>query len=233
MELALAVRKLFHPGLPTLVHDDASGAGGQLQELCGRYGAEFETNSSRLGHQMGDLSALVGGLAWAKERGIDLLVKMSRRFIPLTDWVPGLVELARESQYPTYSNLCRSFGIPIRTECMAVAVGEWGAADVEGEIRRFMLTNVGWTMVETYLVEYARKLEGRRCDKARAWAEKTPGTRHAMGYAVWDFVWSSRLEQTRSQLWHTANTPEAYREVAGKLGLGWGSESFKGDPDRA
>src|SRR5690242_15452157 len=52
VELGLAVRKLLYPELPALVHDDASGAGGHLQELCGRYGAEFETNSSRLGHQM-------------------------------------------------------------------------------------------------------------------------------------------------------------------------------------
>ncbi len=232
VEMGLAVRKLFYPGLPVLVHDDASGAGEQLQELCGRYGAEFETNSARLGHQMGDLSALVGGLAWAKERGIDLLVKMSRRFIPLTNWVPGLVELARKAQYPTYGNLCRSFSLPIRSECMAVAVGEWTAADMEGEIRQFMLENLSFVMAENYLVGYARKIEARRCDKAREWEAGTPEHYHQLGYATWDFVWSSRLEPCRAHLWHTANPAEAYAGVAGNLGLELGVERFKGDPNR-
>jgi hypothetical protein len=67
VELSLAVRKRLYPNLLTLVHDDASGQAERLAELCNQYGAEFETNSSRPGHQMGDLSALVGGLEWAHE----------------------------------------------------------------------------------------------------------------------------------------------------------------------
>src|SRR5689334_9174614 len=67
VELNLEVRKGLYPQLPVLVHDDASAFGEELAGLCDRHHVEFETNSSRLGHEMGDLSGLVGGLRWAKE----------------------------------------------------------------------------------------------------------------------------------------------------------------------
>jgi hypothetical protein len=161
------------------------------------------------------------------------LVKMSRRFIPLTDWVTDLTQLALASQYPTYANLCRFFSLPIRTECMAVAVGEWRSPDVAGEIRRFMLQNLEWTMAETYLVDFARKVESRRCDAARAWTARTPETSHLLGYATWDFVAPSRTQQSRNHLWHTANGPEAYAGAARNLGLSLGIEDFKANPDVA
>ena len=232
MELGLAVRQRLCPEVPTLVHDDASPVGAQLQELCGRYQAEFETNSSRLGHQMGDLSSLVGGLRWAQERGIDLLVKMSRRFIPLTNWVPDLTKLAGESQWPTYSSICRQFHLPIRSECMAMAVGEWLSADVEGEIRPFMLRHSGWFMAELYLIEFARKLEARKCDAARAWAARTAEEWHHHGFVAWNFISPSRTTSLREHLWHTANGPDAYAGVAHNLGLEHlGIDDFGPNPD--
>lgn len=228
VELALAVRQRLYPELPTLVHDDACSRTGELQSLCARYGVEFETTSSRLGHPMGDLCGIVGGLRWAAERGIDLLVKMSRRFIPLTNWVPNIAELARVSQYPTYSNVCRHFGMPIRSECMGMAVQEWLSRDIEGEITQVMLRNSGRFMPEKFMADLAWKLDARKCQTARAWIEG----QFDYGFAVWDLVSSSRVEKCRSHLWNTANSTQDYAEVARNLGLPLSVEQFSADPDR-
>lgn len=227
IELALAVRQRLYPDLPTLVHDDASPRSADLQSLCTRHGVDFETTSSRLGHPMGDLCGHVGGLRWAQERGIDLLVKMSRRFIPLTNWVTALTELAQASQYPTYSNVCRHFGMPIRSECMAMAVGEWSSPDVAGEITQLMLRNTGRFMPETFIAHLAWKLDARKCNTARAWSEG----RFNYGYALWDFVCPSRVEKCRSHLWYSANGPEDYAGLARTLGLPLGIEAFAKNPD--
>jgi hypothetical protein len=48
-----------------------------------------------------------------------------------------------------------------------------------------------------------------------------------LGYAVWDFVSSSRTEQTRNHLWHSANPVEAYAGLARNLGLSLGIEDFR------
>jgi hypothetical protein len=227
VELALAVRQRLYPDLPTLVHDDASKHKAELESLCARHGVEFETTSSRLGHPMGDLCGIVGGLRWAQERGIDLLVKMSRRFIPLTNWTPGLAELAKVSQYPTYSNVCRHFGMPIRSECIAMAVQEWRSDDIEGQITRTMLRQSGRFMPESFVADLAWKLDARKCGTARAWTEG----RFDYGYAVWDFISSSRVEKCRSHLWYSANGPQDYAGLAHNLGLPLGIEVFSADPN--
>ena len=227
VELALAVRQRLYPDLPTLVHDDASKRTTELESLCARYGVEVETTSSRLGHPMGDLCGIVGGLRWAEERGIELLVKMSRRFIPLTNWVTGLTELARASQYPTYSNVCRHFGMPIRSECTAMAVKEWRSEDIEGEITRLMLRASGRFIPEKFVSDLAWKLDARKCRTARAWVEG----RFDYGFALWDFVASSRVEKCRSHLWYSANGPQDYAGLARNLGLPLSIEAFSTDPN--
>src|SRR4051812_32853144 len=60
--LALTVRQRLYPQIPVLVHDDASPESADLANVCEQLGAEFETNSAPLGHEMGDLSGIVGGL---------------------------------------------------------------------------------------------------------------------------------------------------------------------------
>ena len=228
VELALAVRQKLYPDLPTLVHDDASRRTTELEALCGRYGVEFETASSRLGHPRW---AIFAG-SWAayaglQERGIDLLVKMSRRFIPLTNWVAGLAELARVSQYATYANVCRHFGMPIRSECMGMAVKEWRSDDIEGEMTRLMLRNTGRFMPEKFVSDLAWKLDARKCQTARTWAEG----RFDYGFAVWDFVSSSRVEKCRSHLFYSANGPQDYAGLARNLGLPLGIEALSADPN--
>jgi hypothetical protein len=88
--LQLEARRRLYPSLPLLVHDDASSRIDALRDLCARYGAAFETNGlnpeGRLTKGSGDLSAFVGGLQFAAEQGAPLLVKLSRRCVPIRDF---------------------------------------------------------------------------------------------------------------------------------------------------
>ena len=90
VHLQLEARRRFYPEAPLLVHDDHSPYAGELESLCRSYGADFEQNGTRLPPSKGDLSAFVGGLAWAHEQGAGLLVKLSRRFVPTMRWVDDL-----------------------------------------------------------------------------------------------------------------------------------------------
>jgi hypothetical protein len=228
VELALAVRSRSYPQIPVLVHDDASNQTARLQALCDRYGVDFETNSVRLGHQSGDLSSLIGGLLWAKKNGIDLLVKMSQRFIPLCNWTPSLIELAMASQFPGFSNVCHHHRMPIRTECIGMAVREWIAPDISEVITRFILNNVKAVAAEHYLDGYTQTLRTRLCPSARAWEARSTQVELMRGYAVWDFLTANRAERSAAYLWHHANGPEDYLGLSQHLGLDYGPNTFDG-----
>lgn len=229
VELALALRQKLYPDLPALVHDDASGQAGDLAAVCRKYGADFEVNSSRLGHEMGDVSGVIGGLRWAGERGIDLLVKMSRRWIPLVNWTTGLAELAVATQYGTYGRVCRRWRLPLRTECFAMYVGHWAAPEILDEMTRYMLTTLNSTWVERYLYDSAVKVYAMRCLANRQWEERnvrmTP--RPAMG--DWTFIPPDRQEKSDQQLWPEAGANAAdYAAVARQTGLDYPPAAFAG-----
>ena len=123
-----------------LVHDDCSPQRRALKLLCDEYGVEFQSTPSRCGHVVGDLSVFLCGLQWAAKRNVEILVKLSRRFIPLVPWQRELSRLAYESQYATYSGLCRHHGYGFRTECMAMHVPSWtqhgGADPIRAQARK-------------------------------------------------------------------------------------------------
>ena len=112
IHLQLEARRRLYPEVPLLVHDDASPAAEILQALCGAYGAGFIRTPLRLPPCKGDLSAFARGLDWARGLGADVLVKLSRRFIPLTDWRPSLAALAgrMERGLSARSSGCRLAG---------------------------------------------------------------------------------------------------------------------------
>jgi hypothetical protein len=214
--LALAVRKRFYPALPVLVHDDASPEGAELADVCERQGADFETNSANLGHEMGDLSGIVGGLRWAQERGVELLVRMTRRFVPLVDWTAGLSQLALAAQNGTYGRECRNYGLPLRSECMAMYVPHWSRAQVAGEIEQFMLKSRVRVVVEKYLYTQVAKVYELNCGAARAWEHNIRSVPRLM-YAPWEFVEPNRKTPSPNYLWHETASPERYAEAMQRI----------------
>ena len=231
IHLHLEARRRLYPELPLLVHDDASPKTNDLKRLCDDYGCEFETNDTRQPPCIGDLSCFVGGLIWGKEREIDLVVKMSRRFVPIENWIPGLQTLAMASQYPTYCSYTETFGFGFRSECVGLAVGEWVAHRMHHALVRTALA-AGTPFVEGLIHNFARRLAESRCSQARNWDEchgQRPGDRD--GYAPWDFMGTDRCTKYPSYLWHDSATPEDYSRCARQWGLPYSEQDFS-DPNQ-
>ena len=228
VELGLAVCRRLNVSVPVLVHDDGSPERQALMRLCTTYGATFQCNSSRLGHEMGDLSSIVGGLNWARANGVDLLVKMSRRFIPVTEWAANLQTLAEETQFATYGRPCRSYGLPLRTECFAMAVEPWSRPEVLGEITAFMLKNRMSILLEQYVFHLAQLAYEMNCVAAREWEREHVRATPRPPAIDWPFLSQGRLQKSPNHLWHETTTPEEYSAIGRSVGLSYDAQAFAG-----
>ena len=209
----LETAKRLYPDLPILVHDDWGTA--ETKALCDAYGADIEAPERRQGHGHGDLRAFTKGLRWADGKGIDLLVKMSRRFVPLVDWRPALVALALANQCPTYSSWCVFNNFGFRTECLGLAVGLWKV--IVPEMEKIIAKKLDMGLPEKFVHDIAQRI----------WALNQPhfSFRHQTithrGYCFWEFMGTSRLAKSTQYLWHNANDVSDYMERCNELGLGY------------
>src|SRR5580658_5958744 len=220
VELGLAIRKRFYEAIPVLVHDDASPQRDELMRLCDRYGATFQTNSGNLGHEMGDLSSMVSGLMWAKSCGVELLVKMSRRFVPLAEWVSKLQTIASGTQYATFGRSCQAYRLPLRTECFAMAVEPWSRVEILDEISGFMLKNRRSLFLEQYVAGFAYRAYEMNCEAARQWERQNIRYTPRPAIIPWDFLGEGRKTKSPNYLWHDTSPPQEYANLASEMGLG-------------
>jgi len=217
IHLHLEARRRLYPHVPCLVHDDCSPVQERLLELCRQYGAIFAANTTRFPPTLGDLSALYDGLLWADEIGAGILVKFSRRFVPITDWRPSLMRLVQASDYHTYSSWTTSFNFGFRTEAMALAVEAWHKAGCVARIGE-AIANWREVFVEGFVHNLARSIP--LSAKAQAWDRRVgPRPADRNGYAPWDWLGTDRCTATVHWLWHDSHGADAYAELARFWGL--------------
>ncbi len=230
VHLQLETSRLFHPDLPILVHDDCSPHSRQIESLCGHYGADFISTTSRFPACKGDLSAIASGLQWSRERSLDLLVKMSRRFLPLKAWAEDLADLAMSAQHATYSSWTTSFDFGFRTECLAFAVKDWFSLGLFDEIVGAILQN-DTPFVEGFIHGLAQRAAVRNCQVARDYESRVgQRPREQNGYAVWAFMGTDRCARTDNFLWHDWAAPRDYAARALEMGLPYTENDFR-DPN--
>ncbi|MDB5341895.1 MAG: hypothetical protein JWP89_272 [Schlesneria sp.] len=230
IHLQLEARRRFYPGVPLLVHDDGSHQRDTLRSLCRSYDCDFESNSVRQPPCIGDLTAFLGGLVWAKARGVDLMTKLSRRWIFLTDWTKSLSSLAMESQYATFCSYTTTFDFGFRTECLGLAVAQWGEEVFLNDLWSYIHRPRG-VFVEGYLHEFARRLEGLNSQRAERWRAAHPMTESRTGYALWTLMGTDRCEKSPFYLWHDSRTSEDYHHQALEWGLNYSLADFQ-DPNQ-
>jgi hypothetical protein len=231
IHLQLEARRRLYPHVPLLVHDDASPAQEELRRLCAEYGCEFESNDRRLPTHVGDVSCFVGGLLWAQRNNLDVVVKLSRRFLPLEDWTTELRDLALASQYPTYSNVTKSFGFGFRSECVGMAVREWISGRAHEQLAMIAMAPQP-PFVEALVHNIAKRLTEFRSERAMRWDEREgPRPDDRNGYAPWDFMGTDRCERYPGFLWHNSARPGDYYELARQWDLPYGVDDFL-DPNQ-
>lgn len=226
VHLQLEARRRLYPEVPLLVHDDHSPRAAELAALCGAYGANFVQTATRFPPCKGDLSAFVYGLGWAREMGADVLVKLSRRFIPKIRWVDGLAALVEAADYATYSAWTESFNFGFRTECLALAVKEWFDLGLVGQMNAAIHAE-GVPFVEGFMHGLARQAAAVGSEAARVY-DAREGARlgDRDGYAVWPFMGRDRCAWSADFLWHDAVGPGEYARLASQWGLPYAEADF-------
>jgi hypothetical protein len=232
VHLQLEARRRLFPDVPLLVHDDNSHQADELNRLCQQYGCDFEVNSRRLPHQLGDISVFVGGLRWAASKRIELLLKVSRRWIFLVDWTNDLKELAMASQNATFSNFTRSYEFGFRTECIGMAVTRWATPEFfRPAIERIVAGE--HVFVEAYMHQFAMRFSQQNCGDADCWTAAHPVPEDRRGYAPWDLMGTDRINRSPSgkYLWHDSHSHHAYARQAANWGLPYAEADFV-DPNQ-
>ena len=205
--LGLEAKKRFCPDVPALVHDDCSDAGDEVYGVCRRYGADYVTTQSRKGHQVGDLSAFLAGMQWARSRDLDVLVKFSRCYVPIFDWRESL-EAVANGEAATFGNKDKMHPLLLRTEAVALRVREWFSRQAVDEIAR--ATQQPSPAAEGLMLKLAAKASHRA--PLAVWpAVSDNGFRPAAGFPT---------------LWHLHSRANDYYELSASWGLPYGSERF-------
>lgn len=218
IRLQLEAHKRMCPHIPMLVHDDASPERRQLAEMCAGFGVEFESNSYHMPYRgLGDLTAFLGGLLWAHDKGVDLLVKFSRRFVPLLPWHQDLEALAIESEGATYSHSCISNGWGFRTECMAMHVQTWINFKLADDMKEKILKH-DEQFVEGYMHGLANRAIAKTSLKNCLYLDDYPG-HVGLGFIPWRFMGVGRNIPDPHALWHNRNPPADYLAQAQAWGI--------------
>ena len=229
IHLHLEARNRLYPELPTLVHDDCSHQQEELRKLCNDYGVAFISTPQRKAPAIGDLSAFQEGLEWARGHNIDVLVKLSRRFIPKVNWVDDLIDLAHRSGHHTFSNITTSFDFGFRTECLGLRVKDWLQPGIISDLREKVARNRE-VFVEGHLHNLARRLNQSH-PTAREWDDAHQRPAHQNAYAVWDFMGTDRQTPQSGFLWHNSHQTIDYFLLSNEWGLPYRPEDFT-DPNQ-
>jgi hypothetical protein len=215
VHLQLEMWRRYCDGVPVLVHDDCSPKSAELAELCAAYGAGFHATPLRMGHITGDLRVLLHGLEWASASRVELLVKFSRRFVPLVNWQPDLCALAMETQYATYSAQCRHYRYGFRTECMAMHVPSWMTNGGLGLLK----SHKRGCLPESAVHGAARHVHRSNCEWNRRYERLHPREARSDGYGTWELPGDNRREPRREFLWHNSSRPRDYFRKAVHYGI--------------
>jgi hypothetical protein len=227
VHVALESWRRHYPEIPVLVKDDCSPQRDELRALCYSYRAEFLSHEKRLGWAAGDMSSLYHGLLWAQRRGLKFLVKMSRRFIPLYNWLPDFSHLALAKRAATFGNECIQSKMKIRTECMGLNTELWSNSGAVSKIRRMMDSLNVNTNVERLIFnlslevkEYLHRINGPLKNVGLKNKSHHP-------FEIWNLVPDKRTTFQPNVLWHNVDRACDYYRIAVLFGLNYSLEEFE------
>ena len=229
IHLQLESLRLFHPGTPCLVVDDGSPQRKELEKLCDQYGAEFLWRKQRMGHVPGDMQAFLEGHAWAQRRGIALLVKFSRRWIPVKPWMDKLHARWKGTGAPTFCNRCTGNNFGFRSECVAMDVSAWEKSGALEEIHRdIAIARTRFVLAEATIHRAAGNAWVSNLKIANRLDAEEGHYGGAGGYVRWEEMKESRREKNENFLWHETHSEDEYRKLAEQWGVPFQSPAAKG-----
>ncbi len=132
---ALVIRDTCGPLTPILVSDDGSNEEQSklLKIICKIVKIDLIQSEDRMGHLWGDTTAYKRGIEWAKEKGVQVLAKLSQRFIVKRPrWLQDFGAELLASGRSTSGQRCRHKNIRFgfRSECCLLNVDQWHREDI-------------------------------------------------------------------------------------------------------
>lgn len=204
-----------------LIHDDCSSdtEGKKLIELSKKYGVNFYSTERNLFHKanvgtIGDQSCFLEGLKWAKAKGLDILVKLSRRLIPCFNWIDSFKSLVKESDGLTFSSFCKTDRFPIRTEAIGMNVNAWTNKYTLDQLE-FYVKNEYMLFSEFWFSEMAKQIEYQNfSSKFKDYRDAHFTGALYSGYVHWTELLGedrrSKDGRNPNTLWHLYSSPQEY-----------------------
>ena len=165
----------------------------------------------------------------AQTQGIDVLVKISRRFICVRPWVDRLAELALNTQALTFSGENRKWGFGFRTDACGMHVRSWQGEPrdmINADSQRIRGREGGVLLAEHHVHLAAQKahqlgavLDGGDRTRAR------PQDHGA--FVLWEYPAVNSYDRRTDFLWHDIDTPFDYARVAQTVGLCYTASDFE------
>jgi len=167
-------------------------------------GVRVHRNLIRYGHGPGDLAALWKGIEWARMLGLQILAKISHRFLVLKSrWLQDGARELLDSGLPLASQRCSRDGQSswrVRSEAMLLDVRTWSQPHVMQRLNPdHRLTQTYWSAEEVI------------CD---ALAKTGRDTFHH-----WSLFGTDRNAKQPGILWHGANVAAEYQALASTMGI--------------
>jgi hypothetical protein len=220
VRLQLESRKLYWPDVPVMIHDDNSPDRDELMRLCNEYGVEYFSPESRL-DSTGDMSCIIEGIDWAKKNKIDIVVKMSRRFLLIHGWDKSLQVLAHNTQYPTYTGHCAEYMYGCRSECVAFHVDSWIDSEPLKIMRKSREKGVNpSSSMELWYYKQSKKIfDSMAPMQIKAYRSVFKIRSNAIACGTWPIMGYSRHTSSPGLIWHNADFPEEYFYCARSYGF--------------
>lgn len=224
IHLQLESLRRFHPGMPCLVVDDGSPQREQLAALCREYGADFVGRFKRMGHVPGDMQAFIEGHAWAQKLGLGLLVKLSRRWVPIAPWLNEAERLWWTSRAPTLNASCTFHNYGFRSECVAMDVAAWQKADALKVVREHIAACANHPPdldcgASGVLVEHIIHVAAKAAKDVAGWAGP-------LNYTLWPWMGTSRAGLIEGVLWHETSRASVYHATGAAWGLRYAAADY-------
>jgi hypothetical protein len=188
--------------VPILVSNDDPASHESLAVICASHAdVTLDSNAERIGHTGGDIAAFYKGIRWAAERRIEVVAKLSQRFI--VNRPRWLQESARDllsSGLPMASRQCKApTPYDLRTEAVLMDVGQWNSTEVLERIkpRKYWDDEPGGLNAETIINRVLMDL---------------------LGGIYWPWVSVMGEDRTKREhadvLWHWDTPTEDYHRIA-------------------
>lgn len=205
--------------LPVLVHDDASPKQEEVKAVVEKFkteghDVEFATTDSTKGHKPGDLCAFAAGLKWAKNRGYDLLYKISHRWLIKREWVSDAIALAKDTDGLTFSSYTTCYNKGFRTEFMGMNVNVWHNY-LDDIIRKSNNSFSG--LVEAYIHAIAKIIAGKANQKCYEKMTMQKMDADKQGYIMIPWMGTDRKNPPDDILWHDVHSDKFYQDELQKV----------------